>query len=231
MRQMVLVVAPIAVALAILGAAALLLPACAVAGLSWSNACPAAVDVAGADRVDAQAARRAALEAEIAALQRRVAALPACAPVVAAVEPEPEPAPQPARQPQPPRGIDQDRWNDRDVSLLEGCWNLDSQLSIRDVSTNRASPVQSWKMCFDARGVGRQTLVFTNGQRCEGPVTGSFASSGALQVDDGSDLSCSGGFTIFRRVGTCTLNRNGTAACTSTQPSQRNSGSSFTLRR
>jgi hypothetical protein len=214
MQLAALIVLPVALLALTLGTAALVLPACAVGVWPFADFCPPARAAAPAARVADVAARRAVLEAEVAALQRRVAALPVCPPPRA----EPE-------------GIDAERWEDRDVGLLEGCWTLDSDMSIRDVSTQRASPVRSWRMCFDADGTGSQELVFENGVICEGPVGARFAESGALTLDDMQNVECDSGFAIFRRVSDCRLDGQ-QAACTSDQPYDPRGGQSrFTLRR
>lgn len=243
---------PLVLAVAAMALAALLLPACALGGLTWAQACPPAADAAAPDRQAALAARRAALESEIAALQRRVAAIPPCPRVAAAppappAEPPPEPPPEvaqqtppppevvptprPERRPEPPREIDEERWRDRDVSLLEGCWNLDSDYRLQDRQTGVINRVRTWQMCFDANGRGRQTLVFTDGTRCESPVSGRFAGSGSLQIDDGDDVACTNGSSIFRRESTCTLNGRGGADCQSRQRAIGGGTARFTLRR
>jgi hypothetical protein len=214
MQMAALIGLPVAVLALTLAAAALVLPACAVGLWPFASFCPPARAAAPAGRLADAAARRAALEAEVAALQRRVAALPAC----------------------PPRrttrgGIDAERWEDRDLGLLEGCWTLDSDMSIRDVSTGQASPVRRWRMCFDAEGTGTQELVFENGVVCEGQVDARFAESGALSLDDTQNVVCDSGFEIFRRVSDCRLDGQ-QAACASDQPYDPRGGQSrFTLRR
>lgn len=218
---------PLLVGAAALGLAALVLPACAIGVFAFADSCPPVADPAPRARIEAAASRRAALEAEIAALQRRVAALPQCPAPVAAL---PEPAPPPAA---PPRDIPEERWNERDISLLDGCWRLDSDLRFTDVNTRQVSRVRSWRMCFDEAGNGRQTIVMANGTRCEAPVRGRFTDSGALRISDLSDVRCAdrAQTTIFRRVATCTLNRNGRADCVSRQPDRGRGATPFTLRR
>jgi hypothetical protein len=241
MRSAAYVAIPVALAVAVLAVAALLLPACGVAGLPWLDACPARADGGDAGRADALAARRAALEGEIASLRRRLAALPACPRVAAATPPAPEPPPAPPpppeevvaaeppaarppdlRPPPPPppppdEGIDEDRWRDRDVSLLEGCWNLDSDYTMVDGRTGAPRPVTSWTMCFDASGVGRETQSFAGGARCEGPVRGRFVGD-RLEIDEMQDVPCSDGTRITRRRSRCSLVPGGRAACENFHP-------------
>lgn len=227
MGRVALILLPLGVALVALGLAAMILPACAVGVWPWASACPPAADAGAPDRQAALAARRAALEAEIAAAQRRIAALPACPQPVAAVEPEPEPEPIPAIEPTPrperrsapAAGIDEDRWRDRDVGLLEGCWNLDSDYTMVDGRTGQPRGVRRWRMCFDAQGRGQETQVFTDGATCRGPIRARFASGGALQIDEDDDVPCSDNSNILRRRTVCEIAGNGRAQCQNFHPS------------
>lgn len=198
---------PLLVAAAALGLAMLILPACAV-GLSFADACPPVQDPAPQARLDTAAAHRAALEAEIAALQRRVAALPQCTAPVAAL---------PETPPDPPRDIAEDRWNERDIGLLEGCWRLDSDYEMQRGRGGPVLRVRDWQMCFDAAGRGEQTQTFTDGTNCQGGITGAFGEDGRLRISDNGNVPCNNGF-IERRVGTCTLTPEGRARCTNRHP-------------
>jgi hypothetical protein len=238
MRSVAYIGIPAALAVVALGIAALALPACGLAGIGWLNGCPptAATDPG---RLDALAARRAALEGEIASLQRRVAALPACPRVAAVPAPAPTPPPaepvevvtapapaarpeglrppEPPPEPRPEAPIDEDRWRERDVSLLEGCWNLDSDYTMVDRRTGAPRRVASWTMCFDAQGAGRETQAFSDGVRCEGPVVGRFAGD-RLEIDELRDVPCSDGTVITRRQSRCRLVPGGRAACENFHP-------------
>jgi hypothetical protein len=116
--------------------------------------------------------------------------------------------------------------------MLEGCWNLDSNYTIRDVRTGQISRVSAWRMCFDRNGQGRQTLTYENGVRCEGGVTGRFA-QGSLQIEDEAAVECSNGSRIFRRIAQCTRSGDARAECESRQPDRPDGGGSarYTLRR
>ena len=210
MGRALLVVLPIGVALAAIGLAALVLPACGIAPLAWLQTCPRPGPPAST-RLDALAERQRALEAEIAGLQRRVAALPACEVPAPVVPPEPVVTAPPAAAPDIPR----DRWDERDLSVLDGCWNLDSDYAMQDVQTRAISQVSAWQMCFDAAGRGQQTLRFPNGMTCSGPLGSTFNADGNLEIDDIADVACSQGARIFRRISTCSLNREGRADCVS----------------
>jgi hypothetical protein len=248
MRGAALILMPLVVAVVVVLAASRLLPACAVAGVAWLQACPPADDTAAPGRPAALAAERARLEAEIEGLQRRVAALPDCtvvaeaplpepSPPVAAAPPEIVPTPRPARRPPPPpppqqpaRDIEEERWNNRDISLLEGCWDLESNFETVEAG-NRRYPVSSWQMCFDAQGNGEQNFVaFRERKPCAGPVRGAFQPAGQMSIDFVRDARCRPQGTIVRRNSTCVLTPDGRAQCTSIRASDR-LRQTFTLRR
>ena len=144
-------------------------------------------------------------------------------------EPEPPPAPAPAPTPAPPpprptpppprADLPADRWNRGDVGVLEGCWNLASDYRTRDVRTGRVNQVRSWRVCFDRRGQGTQTLTFDNGAVCQGPARGSFEQR-TLVIDDVSDLHCNDRSYIFRRISRCERANDARAECETTQPGQ-----------
>ena len=203
MVRVALIGIPLVVAALAVGLAALLLPACAVGSLA--GACPPVAAAAPQQRVVAEAARRAALEAEIVALQRRVAALPQCPMQQAAA---------------PARDIQQERWEQRDIGLLEGCWQLDSDYTMRRVGSDQTVRVQDWQMCFDARGRGEQTQVFTDGTRCAGPTQAAFAADGQLAITEAANVPCRNGFIdfIYRRNARCVLTDDGRARCSVVHP-------------
>ncbi len=223
LRRLVFVLLPIGIALAALAAAVLVLPACAVLPFAWAGVCPS--PPAPSSRLDDLAARRHALEAEIAALQTRVAALPLCE--VPRAEPQPEPQPEVVT---PAPDIPRDRWEERDLGVLEGCWNLDSDYAVQDIHTRVITPVEAWQMCFDGNGRGRQTLRFRGGATCSGSLSSAFNAAGDLEIDDIANVQCSNGSAIFRRISTCSLNRAGRADCQS-RTVERPGRATFTMRR
>lgn len=154
-------------------------------------------------------------------------------------QPEPPPPPEPPRQepappppPPPPRAeLPQERWDRGDISMLQGCWNLDSDYRTRDVDTGRIDTVRAWRMCFDANGRGRQTMTYSNGRRCEGPVAGRFEGR-ELLIDDTADLPCEGSYRVLHRLGRCERAGDDRAECiTRNIRGPAGGGSRFTLRR
>lgn len=74
-----------------------------------------------------------------------------------------------------PPALPHDRWNQHDLSMLEGCWSRISNMTVRDIATDRALPVATWRICFDRQGTGSQTLTLQNGSQCTGSVQATFA--------------------------------------------------------
>jgi hypothetical protein len=218
MRQAALVLLPIFIAIAAVLTAARVLPACAVGVFAWADECPAPPDRTASDRLDTLETRRAALEAEAAALQRRVAALPVCQ-RVAAPPPPPLVVPQarPERPPPPPPGLDPERWQERDIGMLEGCWNLDSDYTMVVRNTGARRGVRRWQMCFDGNGGGRETQVFTDGTSCAGPIQARFRGD-RLEIDETQDVPCNDGTRITRRRTRCSLMPDGRADCSNMHP-------------
>lgn len=193
-------------------AALALLPACGAAGRvapSWLGWCPE-------NRQNQTEARLAALSSANDDLQRRILqrerelARKDCRPGRAAAAPQ--------RRAVLPPPIDRQDWDNRQIGLLEGCWELDS----RFVTTNRDTGAQSryseWIMCFDASGRGREDMFADNGNSCSGPVQGHFNADGHLVIEQPGDLPCSDGGYIYRLRSSCRLKDNGTASCAVEQP-------------
>ncbi len=196
----------------------LILGACGVLSpfLTWGiPGCPIAVASVPDARLEAALGRQAVLESQVTDLEMRLARLE-CLP--------PE-SPPPPPEPEPTGGLDAEQWEDQDIQILEGCWALDSHYQAQDVITGAVSTVASWNMCFDANGVGNQTLRFDDGTTCREGTTARFNSSGQLEVRDDANVDCSDQSYIYRRVMTCDLLPDGTASCQSTQP-ERGGGSS-----
>ena len=195
--------------------AILLLPTCGVrfGGFGEVSFCrfPAASGLSSA--LAAEAERQAVLEDRLRGLERRLAAFPAC-PMPLPAQAEPETA-----QPEPePEGLDPERWRERDTALLEGCWSLGSDYTLRNRSTGVVTRVDSWEMCFDAEGSGEQQFALSDGRECEADVTAEFLEDGRLRISDRENVQCTRGTYIFRRIIDCELEQNGEAACEARQP-------------
>lgn len=159
-----------ALAVLLVVAGALLLPACGIRLGSWSATwCPVPAVAAA---VPAAPAVAEDLAERIVTLERTLAERPICAPVgeARAVAPEPapeisaEPAPEVPEEPTPGTNMEIPE-DETDLSFLRGCWDSSSILYLStDQSEVRA------RYCFDADGNGELTWSGRMGQ-CRSAVT------------------------------------------------------------
>jgi hypothetical protein len=176
-------------------------------------------------------ARISQLTAEIAGLERELVGLQCQAvlpevPAPAFVEPPP-PAPDPAPAPlpvfdiepeEPPaKDLTEEDFDRGDVSVLEGCWELDSVYRTRNLETGRVYVYDKWSICFNETGQGVERMRADSGETCVGPVTGQFTES-SLKIIEPANLVCSGSTQIFRRELDCSLDGQRRANCTVRQP-------------
>ena len=121
------------------------------------------------------------LEAELAALQadlRNKVAL--CKPV----EP-PKPPPPPVAK-APPAPLPADRWAQKDLGMLQGCWRLghDTEGSIGVNGRVERCAVKAGRICFATNGTGeRQTTADcprTGIIRCTAPISARFGNDSTL---------------------------------------------------
>lgn len=113
-------------------------------------------------------------------------------------------APPPAPPPAPRAALPQSQWGQRDVSLLQGCWSLATEMAIRRGDEGPGVRLRSWRMCFDDHGVGRQTETLEDGRSCDGPLAATFEGD-RLRVTEsprctGPDLRMGHGELLCRRV-------------------------------
>lgn len=219
----ILVIALVSVVAA---AAYLLLQACGVGAWGTSRFlgfCPSSVAVQERQTLVTLNDETNDLQRRIAFLERELAAKQCTAQYS---------VPEPVLPQSSPETIDDEAWNQRDLRVLEGCWELDSLLEIINDRTRAVTTYRKWSMCFNGSGRGTQDMVSTDGAvACTGPVTGHFDSAGQLIIEEPTDLPCSDNGVIWRRVTSCVLNNNGTASCVSHQPEHGNRSSNVRLRR
>lgn len=108
-------------------------------------------------------------------------------------------------------------WNNRDLKMLLGCWNLDTTYRTRDVDSGEIRTYSEWQMCFDTQGNGTQVMRANDGTVCEGTVRAEFAGGGLSLVEPGN-LACEGGGYIHQRQISCAAAAGGTASCDTLQP-------------
>ncbi len=174
--------------------------------------CPVSVAHEPDSRLEAVFGRQAVLEEQVTSLERQLARLE-CPPYLRR-----EPASPESVEPESTGGLNAEQWEEQDVRLLVGCWDLDSDYQTQNVETGEISEVASLNTCFDANGVGNQALRYENGTTCQSGTTARFNALGQLEISDDSDMNCSDRSSIFKQVRTCNLEPDGTATCTIVTP-------------
>ena len=219
------------IAFAVLVAAVLwiVLAAC---GLAWPGgwpmlvACPivaasADVDPAlAAEHERQRALQRAVRDLEVALIER-----PYCTPQQEAdVQPDPGPGPEPSPS-------IEETIREGEVEALEGCWEQVSDLSLEVRETGELITVASWEVCFADDGRGSQTMVFTSGVQCSGPVIASFADDDTLQIADTDHIPCDNGSYNVASTTTCKLAGGETAECIRSDQDNSQNAAPVTMRR
>lgn len=170
------------------------------------------------------------LETRIAYLEHQLGGL-----ICKADPPPPPPPPPPPKPPKPPKpktpsGLAPDAFDDRDISVMEGCWQLSSNYAVREINTGQITRFKYWRICFDRNGNGTEVMRSTSGVRCEGRIKGRIPGNGKLTMREPGNLQCDNGSSIFRRDITCTIDKRGNAQCDTYQP-ETGGRSAATLRR
>ncbi len=132
--------------------------------------------------------------------------------------------------PKTPSGLTPDAFDDNDISVMEGCWQLSSDYAVRDINTGAITHFRYWRICFDKNGKGRETMRSTTGTLCRGNLRGRMPGNGTLTMREPGNLQCDNNSSIFRRDITCRINNHGVAVCDTYQPEINGRGSA-TLRR
>lgn len=117
----------------------------------------------------------------------------------------------------PTAPLTDDGWADKDLSMLYGCWNLDTTYRTRNVDTGTIRTYTQWQMCFDTNGKGTQIMRATDGTVCEGEVTAAFRGNGLGLIEPGN-LPCGDGGYIHQRQIACVPAAGGRASCDTLQP-------------
>ena len=173
------------------GAGFVLLRACGVLvsqpGLNFCPAAPAALSTE-AERTDRLRAQIARLQIDLTDRSLECAAVPPPpeAPLELPTEAGP-PKPQQVaelRPPKPPPGpLPADRWAKKDVSLLDGCWQLGRETT---TTVDGAScVVKAGRICFQSGGSGQRQMNSqcpSRSVRCSAPVRATFGRDGTLNL-------------------------------------------------
>lgn len=175
--------------------------------------------------------RERALQERLDRLRLALVAAPSCPASIAPELAEAAPETGPDAEPVPAPDIPEEAWDERDIDVLEGCWERVSNMVIDDVDTGEIYPVQHWEMCFAADGTGEQRLEFENGAVCSGAIEAEFLPDGRLRIHDLGDVPCDDGRAIYAHIAECTRLPDGTAECIARQPEIGRSGIPSTFRR
>lgn len=179
-------------ALAIVASGVVLLRACGLGALAW-NFCPAADEVA--PELIAESERGAALGAQVRQLELDVlrnrlacsAEAPPKPPLELPNSPDPvQPQQTAARKSEPP--LPAKRWDDKDLTLLKGCWQLgkETQTRLRQGNKTEVCNVKAGTICFGEDGTGerQQEALCKSGSgfTCKAPVTATFGNDKTLRT-------------------------------------------------
>lgn len=126
-------------------------------------------------------------------------------PQAAAPKPAPPPPPSsppvPSAPPQPPPPLPADKWANKDLSALQGCWDLGHEAPTvmgrtGGVRSQEECTTKVGRICFDANGHGvrEQTISCPRAgtMSCRAPVVGRFTADGIFQTTQ-RDVDCQGG--------------------------------------
>lgn len=134
--------------------------------------------------LDEAAADGRKLAAEVAALEADIKrALAQCKPVEPPKPPPPKPPPV-AQAPPPP--LPADRWAQKDLAMLQGCWRLgrDTRGSLNLQGRSEMCDVKAGRICFGTNGGGERTSTSvcpsTGAITCAAPITARFGNDSTL---------------------------------------------------
>jgi hypothetical protein len=137
--------------------------------------------------LDAAEADSRKLSAELAALEADIRnKMAQCKPIEPPKPVEPPKPPPVAKAPPPPPPLPADRWAQKDLGMLQGCWRLgqDTQGSIGMGGRSEMCAVKAGRICFGANGSGerRSTAVCpaTGTITCAAPITARFGNDNTL---------------------------------------------------
>lgn len=210
MRGAVYIVGPIVFLISALALIVILLEACAIFSNLFGYVpafCAKPEPLPETKRLEREVARGKLLEAEIRRLERELLAKANC-PIAPPATPEPQP---------PSDGIDRDLWEQGDLSVLEGCWELESDYQAKVIQTGQPFTITEWRACFDAEGNGTgQRFKASHGPVCSGPQRAEFDGNGSMIIRDLGNVPCTQNFRFLQRTITCTLNEDDRADCIAT---------------
>jgi hypothetical protein len=165
--------------------------------------------------------RERALERRLDRLRLQLAAAPPCppppAPPVLPVREEPPPAPPPPEEVAEVPDIPEEAWDDRDIALLDGCWERVTGLTVSNIETGEESTASTWRLCFGRDGSGENLVMLEGAGRCTGEARAEFLDDGRMRIEDVEDIHCPDGTYIYLGEWECERTAEGEAVCTGRQ--------------
>nr|WP_294509948.1 hypothetical protein [uncultured Rhodopila sp.] len=135
----------------------------------------------------------------------------------------PPPAPPPPPPPAPHADLPKQRWDQHDLSVLQGCWSLGREVKVQSYNAfnvpGEVGVARAGRLCLDQAGHGQESTVtdFPSGRvRCEAPVTATFGASGQLEINRPA-VGCNRAQTTWLHAHlSCVRRDDSLAACTET---------------
>ncbi|EUK18884.1 hypothetical protein [Commensalibacter papalotli (ex Servin-Garciduenas et al. 2014)] len=123
-----------------------------------------------------------------------------------------QPQNTPELKPKSQQTIDlpKESWNKKEVSMLDGCWNLTTPLTLVSRQSKKIVPVKTWQVCFNEAGKGNQAITMMNGVSCKGPLAARFEGTKIILEQP---KNCDGEFTLVKGNHTCTRINDQEASC------------------
>jgi hypothetical protein len=133
----------------------------------------------------------------------------------------PEPAPAPVVKPPSPHvDLPKQRWEQGDLSVLEGCWTLGKEVGAQKYNLlnmpTETGITRAARLCLDNSGRGRESTVsdFPSGRiKCDAPVTANFDSTGGLTIRRAPVLCNPPRTTYMAALLRCTRRDDSVAIC------------------
>lgn len=105
---------------------------------------------------------------------------------------EPPPPAPPARRPSSPdAAFPEEKWEGKDLAILNGCWQLGREIKrppgAREKNPDICLTIKAVRLCMDAAGAGKaevrgEDCPQPGASSCEAPLTGAFAGDGTLRL-------------------------------------------------
>lgn len=96
--------------------------------------------------------------------------------------------------------LPREAWQRHDLRMLDGEWRRFSNMRAYRIGSGEEMGVRSWTFRFDTVGAGIQSLTWTNGSTCNGPVQAHFEDGDTLVLDA---EACTGPETFVATVFRC----------------------------